>query len=84
MTIKYSKMSATDTEAFGWACYWNLKGKDDEIRALREIITRSKNVDSINQLISLDRALKTAKEEKEARKVARMVRTINSPGQKIN
>jgi len=69
-------MEVNNNDAFGWACYWNLKGKDDEIRALRDIITQSKNVDMINRLIGLDRALKVNKEEKEARKAAREVAKI--------
>lgn len=69
-------MSAIDKEAFGWACYWNLRSKDDEIRELRKIITASKNVDLINNLIQLDRAIIKAKEEKEARKAAREVAKI--------
>ena len=63
-----------ETTSFGWACYWKLKTKDDEIRILRDIIKNSNNEECLKQLICLDEKLKVEKLKKEQRKVNRELR----------
>jgi hypothetical protein len=65
-----------DNASFGWGCYWKLKTKDDEIRALRNIIKHCVDPNALRELVSLDEELKVQWLKKEERKLARMLKQM--------
>lgn len=74
---------ADEIKMFGWGCYWKLKSKDDQINALKQIITECTCESAKQKLKQYEQIIVEIQKKKEERKAQALVRKLQNNSQQF-